>query len=432
MTRAGMASAALPARPVTRSVGALVLGLAVALVSAGPTQADVPLTATATPDADASSIADFGSDLHVQLRLSQPVPWRAFVVDAPPRLVLDFAQVDWTGSDMAANVVSDSVEDVTAGPYRDGWSRMVVQLTQPMEVETAGLASDADATTVKLQLTPVSQDRFDAIAGAPDGADIDPPPTGPPVPARPYVGDRPLVVAVDPGHGGVDPGAVAGDTTEAALLLEVATALAGALRDAGVEAVLTRESDLFVPVEGRAGMARTAGADIFVSLHADAVAAGDGAAVRVCPLTWVDAASSPRPPPGADAPTLLAGMDVFAALDGTAFRDPSMSLTRAITQANDTAGPRTARLAAALRTALGGDTAAEVACADGGVRLGLIETAPPGVPSVLVELGSMSSPRDLARLTSPDWRARTIAGVRDAILRWAEVDAADARLRLRQ
>lgn len=420
MKRAGIAGAAFSTMPVIRATAAVAVGLAALVTPATAIRADVPMTTTATPNPEGSSIADFGSDLHVQLSLSQPVPWRAFVVDAPPRLVLDFAQVDWTGSDMAANVVSDSVEDVTAGPYRDGWSRMVVQLNQPMEVETAGLASDADTTTVKLQLTPVSQDRFDAIAGVPEGADIDPPPTGPPAPARLYVGDRPLVVVLDPGHGGVDPGAVAGDITEAALLLDVALDLGDALRDAGIESVLTRETDVYVPVEGRASLARTTGADIFVSLHADTGADGDGPLAGVCPLIWEDAASN-GPLLMSGVPTLLAGIDPIP------FHESLMSPPGQVTRE---AAARTVRLAEVLRASLNDDASAP--CAGGGVRLGLIETTPPVVPSVLIELGSMRSPSDLDRLTSPDVRAQTVAAVTDAILRWAEEDAANARLKLRQ
>jgi N-acetylmuramoyl-L-alanine amidase len=86
-------------------------------------------------------------------------------------------------------------------------------------------------------------------------------------------------VVLDPGHGGVDPGAVRGDHTEADLVLTFARELAEALRRTGrVEVVLTRQADVFVPLPTRVTLARAAGADALISIHADA--AGGGARAR--------------------------------------------------------------------------------------------------------------------------------------------------------
>jgi N-acetylmuramoyl-L-alanine amidase len=85
-------------------------------------------------------------------------------------------------------------------------------------------------------------------------------------------GARPLVIAIDPGHGGQDSGAVGpGGTYEKNVVLAIARELARQINaTAGMKAYLTRDSDVFIPLPQRARKARAAGADMFVSIHADA------------------------------------------------------------------------------------------------------------------------------------------------------------------
>jgi N-acetylmuramoyl-L-alanine amidase len=107
-------------------------------------------------------------------------------------------------------------------------------------------------------------------------------------------GER-VVVVLDPGHGGVDPGAVRGNHTEADLVLTFARELAEALRRTGrVDVVMTREADVFVPLPTRVTLARAAGADALISIHADAVAEGRarGATAYTLSDTASDAASA--------------------------------------------------------------------------------------------------------------------------------------------
>ncbi|WP_149196491.1 N-acetylmuramoyl-L-alanine amidase [Luteimonas suaedae] len=103
---------------------------------------------------------------------------------------------------------------------------------------------------------------------APRQAQAVPPPRPPPSTA----GMRPLVIAIDPGHGGQDPGAV-GPTgkREKDITLAIAREL-GRQIDAtpGLKSYLTRDGDVFIPLNRRAQLAREAGADMFISIHADA------------------------------------------------------------------------------------------------------------------------------------------------------------------
>jgi N-acetylmuramoyl-L-alanine amidase len=77
-------------------------------------------------------------------------------------------------------------------------------------------------------------------------------------------------VVIDPGHGGHDPGARANGLTEADVVLDVALRLEALLREEGVDVVLTRRSHTFVPLEERTAIANRVGADVFVSIHANA------------------------------------------------------------------------------------------------------------------------------------------------------------------
>ena len=97
-----------------------------------------------------SGLAKFdpaGSEIdggEVTLALSQPVPWRVRVLADPPRVVLDFREVDWTG---LAAMPRDGGEvlDLRAGVFRAGWSRLVLLLAEPMLVDQAGMETGEGA-----------------------------------------------------------------------------------------------------------------------------------------------------------------------------------------------------------------------------------------------------------------------------------------------
>ncbi len=115
------------------------------------------------------------------------------------------------------------------------------------------------------------------VATAQPAPESAPPPPRPSMPSdasrvRMKTGMRPLVVAIDPGHGGQDPGAV-GPTgkREKDITLAVGRELARQVNATpGLKAYLTRDSDVFIPLPMRAQKARAAKADIFISIHADA------------------------------------------------------------------------------------------------------------------------------------------------------------------
>ncbi|MCP3970446.1 MAG: AMIN domain-containing protein [Rhodobacteraceae bacterium] len=392
-----------------------------ALMFAGQVAAQ-GLTALARVDAGGSQVVDAGRGARLELGLSQPVPFRVFTLAEPYRLVLDFSEVDWTGLDGAAFDRSDRVAGVAMGGYRPGWSRMVLQLEAPLAVAAAEMRTGGAARLV-VTLEPVSPEDFAARAGAPEGTAFALPEPVPLVAPRPrQAGDRPVMVVLDPGHGGLDPGAEREGGVEAELMLIFARELREGLLRAGFEVMLTRDDDIFVPLEMRQSLARAMGADVFLSLHADALAQGraSGATIYTLSEEASDIASEMLAERH-DRADLLAGVDLTHHDDEVAA--VLMQLARAET------APRSDRLADALVAGLGEHIGNLHKRPRLEASFSVLKAA--DIPAVLIELGFMSSARDLANLKSPEWRARAAAGIREALLVWAAEDAAEAVL-LRQ
>lgn len=211
----------------------------------------------------------FGRSLALDLALSEPVPFRVFTLDAPPRLVVDLAGVD--PQDAAGASVSGATADsLRIGRIGPGWARLVLALPGPLAIETAELVQDERAgQRLEVRLGRVSPEAFAAAAGAPPGVW----PAGAPARAAPGVsGQKGLLVALDPGHGGIDPGAVREGVAEKDVVLAFAEALRTSLLAAGFRVMLTREGDDFVALDARTAMAAADGADVFLSIHSNAVA----------------------------------------------------------------------------------------------------------------------------------------------------------------
>jgi N-acetylmuramoyl-L-alanine amidase len=399
-----------------------ILALLTALWLAGPALAE-GLVALARVEPARTSLAAVGPELRLSIGLSQGVPYRIFTLADPWRLVVDFSEVDWTALDPARLTASRRIVAARTGRLGPGWSRLVLELRAPMALRQAEMATDPEAGAVlKLVLAATDAARFRAAAGAPAAARFTLPEgvSEPVEPKRRQTGAGNLVVVLDPGHGGVDPGADHGGVVEAPLMLSFALDLEEALlRAGGFEVILTRRDDSFVPLEARVSIARAAGADVFLSLHADAVAEGraSGATIYTLSDTASDAASQ-KLAERHDREDLLAGVDLTHQDDVIA--GLLMDLARTETR------PRSDRLADAL---VGGLKAAV-----GGLhKRPRLEASfsvlkAPDIPSVLIELGFLSSERDRARLVDPVWREKAVAGIVGALQAWASADAAEALL----
>ena len=218
---------------------------------------------------------------------------------------------------------------------------------------------------------------------------------------------RPLVV-IDPGHGGKDPGAGAGQIKEKAITL----ALALALRDellarGGIRVALTRDADTYVILDERAAIARRLGADLFVSIHADSTD-GDGSANGATIYTLSDKGSNEA------AERIAARENAADIINGVKLREQS-NLVRSIlvdlSQRETLArSEEFARLI--LREGQGRLLFRERSEQSGA----FVVLKAPDMPSVLFEAGYINNPEDAARLSSEAGR-KTFAQVNASAIR---------------
>jgi N-acetylmuramoyl-L-alanine amidase len=406
---------------VRRAVLSLLLALAASLAPLAAVAQGFGALARVLPG---ESVVEAGEEgVTLTLGLSQPVPFRVFTLADPWRVAIDFREVLWDGLPEGFGAEVDGVLAVETGTALDpGWSRIVLTLNGPMAPRIAAMETDeaTGAATVRVDLVPGTEEAFLARAGLPPG-----------VAAESAAADRGpvartdgrLVIVLDPGHGGVDPGAVRGEHTEADLVLTFARELADALRRTGrAEVVLTREADVFVPLPTRVTIARAANADALVSIHADALAEGRarGATVYTLSDTASDAASAALAEQH-DRADLLQGIDLSRSDDVVA--GVLMDLARTET------APRAEALADRLVTAIGVADMRLHGRPRGEAGFTVLRAA--DIPSVLLEIGFMSDARDLENILDPGWRARMQAALVEGLLDWAETDAVRAGL-LRQ
>ena len=349
----------------------------------------------------------------VTVALDGPVDTvKALSLAAPPRLVVDLGGVD------AARRTARGSGDVTAariGPFQPGTARLVIDLGKPMTLAAAAV----DATSLTLRLVPadaaafaraVAQGRrpvpttarliadFDlgdeVLAG--DGSTLPPPKRR---------GAKPLVV-LDPGHGGKDAGtiSVAGGY-EKTVVLAIARAAAEQLRrDGQVRVHLTRDDDVFIPLNDRVAIARAQKADLLVSVHADSAPnpAARGASVYTLSETASDAVAA-RLAARENRAGTVPGIDTSAAPD---VGDILIELTQRSTM-NVSAG-----FAETLSRSLGDAI---------GFRgefhhfAGFLVLKAADVPAVLIETGYLSNPDDAALLLSAEGEKRIGRAIARAI-----------------
>lgn len=355
-----------------------------------------------------TSVRDGWRTLEVVLGFDRITPYRVFTLDDPRRLVVDVEGASFAALDADDMLSGERAAAVRFGPLRPGWSRMVIDLAEPLVIAEAGMvAADEGADlTIVLQLT--SPESFAASAGAPPDPGWDVVTGFDPKVAAELAQSEEFVVVIDPGHGGIDPGANRGGIKEADLMLILAAELAIMLNaEKGLQAVMTRETDVFVPLTARMSFARQVGADFFVSLHADALDQNEvrGASVYTLSADGGTQAAQ-RSVERHERGDLLAGVDLNATEDRVAAA--LMDLARAQT------GPEGRRIADALVASLE-------------ARGVLLNTRPrreaqfsvlaaPDIPSVLVEAGFLSNAQDRAVLATPEGRARIARAIRDTVV----------------
>ncbi len=220
-------------------------------------------------------------------------------------------------------------------------------------------------------------------------------------PLEPLTPTRKIVV-VDAGHGGKDPGAHGQDTHEKDVTLAAARALRDRLERTGrYRVVLTREADVFVPLEERVRIARRANADLFISLHADS---GGDPSLRGASIYTLSDSGTQRMARGLGKSNWFIDVD----LPG---RDPEVNRILLDLTQRDTRNRSAAFAEVLLDRIADRATLLRRSHRDAGFMVLLA----PDVPAVLMEMGFVTNPQDEQALNDPVQRRRVMEGVAQAI-----------------
>lgn len=222
---------------------------------------------------------------------------------------------------------------------------------------------------------------------------------------------RLLTVAVDPGHGGEDPGAIgSGGTYEKHVVLDVAKKLR-ALIDAqpNMRAMLTRDADFFVPLNVRVQKARRVGADLFVSIHADAFTTPSARGSSVFALSEHGASSAAARwmANKENASDLIGGINVKTKDD---------TVNRALFDMSTTAQIRDSlRYGSYVLREIGGINKLHKGAVE---QAGFAVLKAPDIPSILVETAFLSNPEEESRLNDDSYRSEMASAILKGIRRY--------------
>ncbi len=331
----------------------------------------------------------------VTLDLTEGATHKLFTLEHPDRVVIDLSQTH-LASEVRAPAASGVVTEVRFGSQPDGTLRVVVQLKSALAAHSAWAPGEEGRRLV-------------LILGEPAQAPAEVAPKTVRAVHAPGDGDRDVIIAVDAGHGGVDPGAIGrGGTREKDVTLAIARALAERISaEAGMHAVLTRDRDEFLELRDRIARARAARADLFISVHADWIADRGVSGASVYVLS-VHGASS-------EAARWLAERENSADLVGGARGgDDQGALEPVLIDAaqNEIIG---VSASAAQRVVSALEGVGEIRKAQV-QRAGFVVLKSRDIPSMLIETAYISNPAEERRLRSASEQARLAdaiaAGVR--------------------
>lgn len=337
----------------------------------------------------------------VVIGLAHAPQWKLFTLDRPDRAVLDLQRTRLPGS-FRPPAAAGLVSAVRSGPQANGTLRLVIDLADRARVKAALLPA-AGGQGPRLVITVAGRASGAAAERASNAAAREPVAEVPaaaastlPVRAAHAPGDtgRPIIIAVDAGHGGPDPGATGrGGTREKDVVLGIARALAERInREPGMRAVLTRDGDYFLTLRQRIAKARAVKADMFVSVHADSVRNPEVSGASVYVLSEKGATNEQA--------RWLAERENAADLKGgVSLDDKDATLATVLLDLSQTAS-----LSASLQAA---DRVLSSLVGVGQVRkpqvqqAGFVVLKSPDIPSMLVETAYISNPQDERRLREP-------------------------------
>jgi N-acetylmuramoyl-L-alanine amidase len=375
--------------------------------------------------------------------LTLPVGYTVYVLPDPYRVIIDMPQIRFDLPDGAGRQTRGLVTAFRYGDVEAGKSRLVLDTQGPVLIEKSFIAEaqagqparmvvDLVRSTPEAFQATLAQDEGiteDAIAAAntaeetPDKAVALPRPKPGSVAApqdEPKVAEQPKrqrkLIVIDPGHGGIDPGAIGRKKTKEK---DVVLAFGLKLREQLVkenryQVVMTRSGDDFVSLKDRVRIAREHQADLFIALHADTVRGPEARGATIYTLSEKasdsEAEALAHKENRAD---IIAGIDL-----GTESEEVTDILIDLVQRESKSHSLLFARKAVAEMKTATQFTGKPLRSA------GFVVLKAPDVPSVLIELGYLSSTHDELQLVSSEWQERVAAAMATAVDRYFQTEVA--------
>jgi N-acetylmuramoyl-L-alanine amidase len=371
----------------------------------------------------------------VTIELSEEVAFTGERVANPDRIFFDFTNSAIAGSvaERARTVKSPLIKAVRIGSPASGVTRVVLELTGAPRFSSFPLYGpfrlvidvEAEAPPAGVQSStsavapPAAASAAPAVPPVPrtQSPPQDPPPAPPSAASSTRSGDYSLArqlglrvarVVIDPGHGGHDPGAQANGVTEAELVLDVALRLEKLLSQVpGLEVVLTRRTNEFVPLEERTAIANRENADLFLSIHANA---HKQAGVRGIETYFLNFASNPEAEAVAarENATSLQTMGTLPAIV------KAIALNNKLAESKEFATLLQSQLVKRMRTQ-------SAATKDHGVKQApFVVLIGAQMPSVLTEIAFVTNRPEAGLLKQNPYRQHIAQALKDAVVRYQD------------
>jgi N-acetylmuramoyl-L-alanine amidase len=356
------------------------------------------------------------SSAQLTVQLSGKVAPKVYQLQAPARVVIDLPATVQQGR-LRLPAASGLIANLRAAPH-GALYRLVLELRAPLgAAPVVSASSSAAGYELRVRLATLEAALRNAphaeSGGTPEPATTDSPaeelPAARTVRPEHMPSSRDIVVAVDAGHGGDDPGASGREGThEKDVVLAIARALAARLNERpGMRAVLTRDADRLIDLRERFERARAAHADLFVSIHADAVRDRSIAGASVYTLSYRGASS--------EAARRLADHENALVLKGgTSLANVDPALASVLLDVS-----QEANMGASVEAA---DAVLNELDRVGAVRKKLVQHAAfvvlksPDLPSMLVETAYISNPTEERKLRSAPYQSQLAAAIEAGVV----------------
>lgn len=362
----------------------------------------------------------------VALSLTDKTTFKVFTLNNPERIVIDLAATKNLAGMRDIPLADTPIRALRSGPQAGNGLRVVIDLTKSVQYNAYLQQNDSASPQLIVDLKEVTS--ANVVHGTALSM-LEPRHTPPPaaIPAEPPPDtitkfndsnakislsanndkQRDIVVVIDPGHGGKDPGARgAGGTHEKDVVLAIAQALQRNInQQPGFHAFLTRDSDYYIPLRDRLEIARKDRGDMFVAIHADAFHNSYSMGSSVFALSARGASS--------EAARWLAEKENYSEL-GTTNLDDKNDMLRSVLinlEQNYSIGA-SLQLGGVILSELGKFTRLHHPQVE---QAGFVVLKSPDIPSILIETGFISNPREEDRLSSPAYQNRLAEAITQGI-----------------